>query len=587
MKVRADMGSTERDGFMATLEFEPGGSYSSIVDLYYSTMDQTDNARSLEINLGGYPSICCGSPFPDGTVLGYSDTTIENDTAVAGTLNNITPLARNFLFTTEDEILAGGWRNSFQLSDTWSLVADVSYSKATRDQLQSEIDAQRGPALDFDTGTFELRGNDDMPSLSFPLDYTDPTQVFIGPTIYGGGYTKKPSVEDELTSFRVDTIREAEAWWFAGMAFGVNYSERTKEKVSPETVLTTTGGLVYQVADEFLLRPTDLGYADAPNTLAVNVNGVLGEYFNPVVHETPETRPSIAGKFWDVEEDVCTGYVRGDLNHVISDTVTLAGNVGIQLISTDQASTGLLVANAGTADQAIVTTGDGKSYTDWLPQVNIAFLLPNDQAIRFGLAKELARARMDQLKATEESGYNSGTGEPSGSGGNPMLDPWRAYAFDVSYEKYFADRGGYVSVAGFYKDLRSYIFNQTDPNHDYSELLAVTPASHFGQGVVPQTTGDFILPVNGEGGYLWGLELATCPAFRAVFGGARWFRRDPELLVHRERHRRSWARSARWQMTTFRCRVCRRTSGTRRCTTRSMASAPASPRAIAPSTSAR
>ena len=60
---------------------------------------------------------------------------------------------------------------------------------------------------------------------------------------------------------------------------------------------------------------------------------------------------------------------------------------------------------------------------------------------------------MDQLKATEESGYDSGTGVPDGTGGNPTLDPWRAYAFDVSYEKYFAERGGYVSVAGFYKDF--------------------------------------------------------------------------------------------------------------------------------------
>ena len=63
MKVRADMGSTVRDGFMATLQFEPGGSYSSIVDLYYSTMEQTDNARSLEVNLGGYPAPCC-DPSP-------------------------------------------------------------------------------------------------------------------------------------------------------------------------------------------------------------------------------------------------------------------------------------------------------------------------------------------------------------------------------------------------------------------------------------------------------------------------------------------------------------------------------------------
>ena len=54
------------------------------------------------------------------------------------------PLVRNFLFTTEDEIFAGGWRNEFQLNDEWSLGADISYSKATRDQLQPEINARSG-----------------------------------------------------------------------------------------------------------------------------------------------------------------------------------------------------------------------------------------------------------------------------------------------------------------------------------------------------------------------------------------------------------------------------------------------------------
>ncbi len=66
----------------------------------------------------------------------------QADTIVAGTLNNVMPLVRNFLFTTEDEIFATGWRNEFTLSDEWSMVADISYSKATRDQLQPEINAQ-------------------------------------------------------------------------------------------------------------------------------------------------------------------------------------------------------------------------------------------------------------------------------------------------------------------------------------------------------------------------------------------------------------------------------------------------------------
>ncbi len=155
-------------------------------------------------------------------MFGYSNTTVAADTIVAGTLNNVMPLVRNFLFTTEDEIFATGWRNEFTLNDEWSMVADISYSKATRDQLQPEINAQyvplpangTAPRNQYDTGTFQLRNNSNMPSLSFLRDYTDPTQVQIGPTIYGSGYTKKPHTEDELTSFRLDATRTADLWWF-------------------------------------------------------------------------------------------------------------------------------------------------------------------------------------------------------------------------------------------------------------------------------------------------------------------------------------------------------------------------------------
>ena len=69
-----------------------------------------------------------------------------------------------------------------------------------------------------------------------------------------------------------------------------------------------------------------------------NVHGVLAEYFNPIVYGNPNSLPYLAGKFWDVEEEVLTAYVRGDLSHEISDTVTLTGNVGLQFIATDQSS---------------------------------------------------------------------------------------------------------------------------------------------------------------------------------------------------------------------------------------------------------
>jgi len=156
----------------------------------------------------------------------------------------------------------------------------------------------------------------------------------------------------------------------------------------------------------------------------------------------------------------------------------------------------------------VLPIDDGKTYTDVLPAINLAFMLPDRQAIRLGLARELARARMDQLKASSEFGYASGTGVPSGSGGNPQLDPWRANAFDLSYERYFASNA-YVSLAGFYKKLKTYIFNQVNGNYDFSDFLATLPPGYFAPGVTPATTGSFSQPVNGSGGSLKGLELAV------------------------------------------------------------------------------
>jgi TonB-dependent receptor len=520
MKVRTDMGSTERNGFMAALQFEPTDNYTGIIDLYYSTMDQTNNARSIEVNLGDYPAVCCDGPWPPGTQFGYSNVTVQNGVAVAGDVLNVVPLARNFLFLTEDEIFATGFNNEFFLSDEWTLKADLSYSKAERKQDQFETQAQyvpqttdpNAPANQYDTATFRLNGTSSMPTLSFTRDYADPDLVQVGPTIYGAGYSKAPEVIDEITSFRVDLVRAAEMGWFDEIVLMANYTERSKDKISPETGLSTANGGYNRVDDRFLVGPMNLNYAGAGQALAWDVMGVLNEYFNPVVYGDPTTLPYLAGKYWDVQEDVWTIALRGSLNHELSSNVTLLGNVGVQVIGTDQSSSSFFVTRAFTPDQVVTPVSDGTSYEHVLPQVNLVFAMGDTQSVRVGLAKTIARARMDQLKATEESGYNFVTGEPGGSGGNPLLDPWEAWNFDVSYERYFGEGEGYVALAGFYKDLDTYIYDQTVVR-DFTTLLENTPPALFPPGVTPQTSGFYTAPVNGSGGYVQGLELSASVPF--------------------------------------------------------------------------
>ena len=513
MKVRTDMGENRRDGAMAALEWRPNDSYASTLDLYYTKREQTDNARSLEVNLGGYPAPCCDGTFPDGTVFGYSNPTIRDSTVVSGTLNQVVPLARNFLFRTEDEIIAGGWKNEWQAGE-WSFAGDLSYSEATRDEEQYETNAQYVPLTDvpqgaprqiYDTGQFQLT-NDDMPSLGFGLDYADPANVQVGPTIYGAGYSKIPHVTDELTSARIDVGRTLEGW-FSGVAFGVNYADREKDKFQPEGGLATIGNGYFQIDPQNLLAPTNLSYAGAGSALAWDVPGVLRDNYQPIVYGTPTTPgfDYLIGKNWTVTEKVGTAFVKGSLDHELSANVTLRGNIGVQFVDTDQSSDAFYKDNA---TNTVLPRTDGKQYTDVLPSINLAFMLPNQQAVRVGLAQELARARMDQLKASSEFGYDAATGIPSGSGGNPHLDPWRADAFDLSYERYFGTNA-YVSLAAFYKDLETYIFNQVNGSYDFSEFLATLPPNYFAPGVTPQTTGSFSQPVNGSGGDLKGLELSV------------------------------------------------------------------------------
>jgi TonB-dependent receptor len=250
IKVRSDMGENKRDGAMAAFQWRPSDNFNSIFDVYYTRRKQDDNARSLEVNLGGYPAPCCDGTFPPGTQFGYANPTIVDNTVVAADLLQRVPLARNFLFKTQDKILALGWNNEWLAGD-WTYTLDVSHSKAKRNEQQYETNAQIAPLTNvpagaprnvYDTGTFSISDHDGMPRLSFNRNYADPAAVQVGPTIYGAGYSKIPRITDELTSGRIDVGYQFNRWWMSDILFGVNYADREKDKFQPEGNLNTIGG---------------------------------------------------------------------------------------------------------------------------------------------------------------------------------------------------------------------------------------------------------------------------------------------------------------------------------------------------------
>jgi TonB-dependent receptor len=497
IKSLASSGHNVRDGLIATLEWRPVDSLTSTLDAYYTKSTQNNNRRSMEVNLGnynGYPSSSC--PTCTGTA-GYSNLDIVNGAVVGATISNVVPLARNFLYITKDQIFQVGWNNKWK-GDAGSVMADIAYSRATRDEHDYETQAQYIGGVT-DTATYFLPGSS-QPTFTLQKTYTDPTQVLVGPTIYGGGYSRFPHVVDELKAFRLEGTHEA-GWWFSDVVVGANYDDRSKDKLQPETGLNTLGNTFDSISSSYLLPPANLSFSGTPGSLAWNVPGVLATYFQPI---QPQSNAGfLVAKNWQVFEKISTLFVKGDLQQQLTESIGLRGNIGFQVVHTDQSSSSTFFNEVTGTPTPI---HDGKTFNDVLPAANFVFTLPAEQLLRFSLAREVARPRMDQLNAGHDFNVAQSTGIPSDTVGNPRLDPWRADALDLSYEKYFANKA-YLAAALFCKKLQTYIYNQTvDAN--FGQYVNGLPPPANGQHAYVNE-GRMTIPLNGNGGRLDGIELTA------------------------------------------------------------------------------
>ncbi|WP_181120991.1 TonB-dependent receptor [Xanthomonas arboricola] len=510
IKALRRTGNQKRDGVMATLQYRPSNAWTSTLDAFHTKAEQIDTANQFELNLSNY-----NGGYTPG--LNISNVRVnDSNSFTGGDASGVYPLVRGMCNKREDTIDAFGWNNEITAGAV-KITADLNYSKATRDELNLENNLQRAPMPQLDTVGVSVVGNG-FSQLAPGMDYSNPDQLFLTNTIYGSGYGKVPSVEDVLKGARLQaSLPMPEALsWFSDLDVGVNYANREKQKTQPEGNITLGAQGESTIASDLQYAPVNLGFAGIGALPAWNVPAVVSRYmlFNP-----SDDASFLVSKAWTVEEKITTAWLRANLDTEWGD-VGVRGNIGVQLQSADQSSRANYWDASQPAGSEVRPIDDGKTYRDWLPSLNLAFQFPYEQTLRFAMAKQVARPRVDQLRASLEFGVDTSTGRPGASGGNPMLDPWRANAIDLSYEKYFAERA-YVAAAFFYKDLKSYIYTQSRDNYDFSALVAgyVPPP-----GSAPVlTTGTFSAPFNGKGGTLRGVELTASLPLDLVFAPLEGF----------------------------------------------------------------
>lgn len=503
-----------RDAVIGIVEWEPDDKLHTILDLYYSRFKQRETMRGAQ----WFSNVWADSQT-------FTNVATENrggtDLAVSGTANGVAPQLRNDYNTRDDWLVSAGLNNEYKFSDQLRLIADLSYSRNKRKESIVETYAGYGCCATaatqndnrvFDSISWDISGNE-FPEYSNGLNYADASQVSLGDRAPWGGWghdgaMKNPNVRENVYSGDVD-LRWEPQQFFEAIDIGMNFTRRDKKKhVDEWDLMLKNGRAQVLLGSDVLVDPTSLGYAGFGNVISYNVPDAIDQYYDITVLEDANH----FDKAWHIREDVLTFKLRAMF--AIGD---LHGNAGVQVVHQDQQSEGQRI-NTDISPIEITPVQDGSKYTDFLPSLNTYYDLGAGHRIRFAAAKVLARPRMDELRANLTPGFgNPCLGSPpcvpgqeihpwTASGGNPKLKPWRAKALDLAYEWYIG-KGSYISVAGFYKKLDTYIYNQTLP-YDFGGLPLPSSAAGIPPGVIISPIGSITQPANGNGGSIKGIELS-------------------------------------------------------------------------------
>jgi iron complex outermembrane receptor protein len=488
--------NNERDGYMATLQFKPNDFYEGTIDLFYSKFTKTELKSGVEFGTAWGSGI----PVSVGGVNGAG-------TITDSTWTNVRPVLRADSNPIHDRLRSYGFNNRFHINDNWDLNVDWSSSRIKRNFRVLETYAGLAG------GTSDLRVllNDGYYDFFFSEDLNDPSNLRLVDAGGWGqdGYLKDFEVEDRLHALRIDATREFDSGWLRSIEFGANRTDRDKSKESLEyklCIVACAGG----DSAPFPGAPADFGFFGLDGYATFDAESLLSFY-----NLQAKFHPDIAAKNWGVEETLTTFYAQANIDTDWG-SVPVRGNFGFQWVDTDQSSTGFHTIEGAPAG---TPTSGGTSFHEFLPSLNLSFEFPHEQFLRFAAARQMARPRLDDMRATFNiditTAGNNCRGNPGavwcGNAGNPELKPWLANAFDLSYEKYFSTKAGhrgYVAAAWFHKQLKTYLYKQDMP-FDFAglPLPAPSPGDVIGVDYPASTVGRLEQVINGEGGSMHGLEL--------------------------------------------------------------------------------
>jgi iron complex outermembrane receptor protein len=515
----------DRDSAMLVVQAAPSDKLEMTFDALY--VDFTDHKilRGIEVPFAwGQGSISADTAVID-SATGFVTAAITEGQRV---------VVRNDYEDRKAKMTNLGFNTKYTLSDDLILDFDASYSKVDRDiwSVESYSGTGRGDSEGVaDSLGYEFDGGNTGAHFTHQLDYADYNLIKLGGPLTWGwssalnekfnatgtayenaaqdGFINAPSINDELSTLKLAAKQSIDGEVFSELTYGVSYRSRDKEKKSEGYFMTLNAfPEILAVPEQYRLGSASLAFIGMGDMIAYNTDALINDGYYSLTKESL-TNTTHATKSWTVNEKVTSAFVQANIDTEVAGH-SLSGNVGVRYVHTSQDSQG---SAFGTENGLVVSspTDIGHSYSHILPSLNLSFKIDDEQQLRFGLAKTISRARLDEMNASVSANYSQtpdGNGNNwSVNGGNPALEPKEATGVDLTYENYFSDEG-YFSAAIFYKDLSTWIFDGTFETT--LDGVAIPGTDNIPATATASGSGK----VNGGGGDLWGYELSLTLPFK-------------------------------------------------------------------------
>jgi iron complex outermembrane receptor protein len=438
------LGNRKRSTANVVLQWRPAADLELYAEGSYTEFQTRQN--SWQINVLASPAFVPGSAavFP-GT----------NDVSHITWMNapvSILSFARDTLDRTKQAAVGGRWTGK-----ALTLKSDVSYTQSSNTLFFSGL-TLGGTAANF---TQDL--STDVPSSSISgTNLLDPANLQ-----YTGIAYRLRRFEGDQATVRLDGEYEFSDSFVNTLLVGVRYARRGASNASGLVVADAgVAGISAAALPQYaMVNPYDFyaGTASIRNTLVGNLDTArdavgLRSAFG-ITTAIPTTASPLS--LWDISEDTQAAYLMARFAATgLPLKSPLEGNIGLRVVNTHERVAG---AQSVPATGAVVPVHVDNRYTDYLPSVNLRYLLGSGLYLRASASRTLTRPNFDQLSpplTLLPNAINPSLNQ--GSAGNPELKPVRAGNLDLAVEKYF-NKTTAVHFTGFLKKVEGFVTTVSQP----------------------------------------------------------------------------------------------------------------------------